>query len=101
MFKTNVTLMSFLACDTPDTYFAGNKNSSHHKNCSLLLLPTDFLPFTPFHCVFIKILEEKEEAELLAISATLVLTLFNKLNNLHGLILTYGCAPSVNQGDFL
>lgn len=34
-------------------------------------------------------------------SSSVVLTLFNKPNNLHGLILTYGCPASVNQGDFL
>lgn len=94
--------MSFLACDTPDTYFTGNKNYNLMVKivvffCYILIL----LPFTPFHCVFTTIMEEKEETWLLAISATPVLTLFNKPNNLHGLILTYGCAPSVNQGDFL
>lgn len=35
------------------------------------------------------------------LSDSIVLTLFNKPNNLHGLILTYGCPTSVNQGDFL
>lgn len=36
-----------------------------------------------------------------SLSNSVVLTLFDKPNNLHGLILTYGWAPSVNQGDFL
>ena len=35
------------------------------------------------------------------LSDSVLLTLFNKPNNIHGLILTYGCPASVNQGDFL
>ena len=35
------------------------------------------------------------------LSNSMLLTLFNKPNNLHGLILTYGCPASVDQSDFL
>lgn len=47
-------------------------------------------------------MEEKRGSNAIGhLSNSMALTLFNKPNNLPGLILTYGCPASVNQGDFL
>lgn len=62
--------MFFLACDTADTNFIVDNYNHVIKILCLFCYIHILLPFTHSYCVFIKIMEEKEDIRPLAISAT-------------------------------